>query len=233
MSSSSTHTKNSNKQKDVVDILTEKIMVNDKTSPITLKKNSPKEERKPISTHLHPNHIPGSTPPKLIQEELIRKEKVAEKKQGIDNRAELFRKIHEYFNSVHLKGWIPEGMKPPPDSASFEQLSQMYRSIQSSFKSKAKRQFVDYSLQTVLFSGENLLVSMMKMEEKQNVGKWIYSQKEELLQPELEEIAIELSDDYIPGPHLRLAGKLMALVNQFSNQTGEEAQEENFTRSFQ
>lgn len=142
------------------------------------------------------------------------------KKTGEEERVELYRKIRSYLRSPELKKHLPDDVEPPKENASLESLKSLYAYLTSHLKESSKKIIVNQIFDQMLTYSEVGCVQFLKQHEKIGLAKHLSEQKEELFNPELAEIIIELSDSWVPSPQMRLMMKLMKAINEFSNQKG-------------
>lgn len=144
-------------------------------------------------------------------------EKAYEKAKETDEEAkrqELYKQCVLYHNSKSLGKFIPSHLKCPDSSWPYERLLAHKKAIWGFIHTATKEIMVYQGLQTFVGFGEIALVEFAHMEHLRNISGFIL-QDPEFFQPELEEVAIELPDDYIPSPTMRLAMKVMHLSTLF------------------
>jgi len=160
---------------------------------------------------------PQPPPPKVTaakKKEEVRQEEKIEQKSRETEKSELYGKLVHYHHSKHLAKFIPDDLKPPKATDSLEVLQAHDKALKGFLYRASKEIFVKRGLESLLNFGEMGLVDMLKLEHWRGVSDAIMSD-EEALQPELEELAIELSDSYVPGPKLRLALKIANIAQEF------------------
>lgn len=144
--------------------------------------------------------------------EIVKKvEKNLEQKEG----AELYRKIVGYLKNPHLNKHLQD-FEPPRETASLDALRKQYAAMQSTFKESAKRVIVMEGFANLLNFAEMGAVAFLDRHEKVGCAKALL-QHPEVFQPELEEIIVELSDDWIPDAKIRLALKALQFVAAYDN----------------
>lgn len=155
--------------------------------------------------------------------------KSIKKEADDDERAILYRKVNEYLRSPYLNPLIPKDIKAPSEKATVTELKGIYASIKGALLGEAKRAYVLTLFDNVVADGgEFFFLNFLKDSTKLGLSDHLKNNKE-LFQPELEELAIELSDSYIPGPQARILLKLVSFVqnyNKFKAHAGEKDEEE-------
>jgi len=153
-------------------------------------------------------------PPPSIQREVIKK---IEKLSDDQERVELYRKIRAYQKNERLKKHLSEFQEPPKKTDSLEALRNQYAEMTSSLKESSKRMMVMNTFESLLQFGEMGAIQFLQMPEKRGMASFLSSKKEELFQPELEELIIELSDDWVPSARTRLALKVVQACMAYSS----------------
>jgi hypothetical protein len=179
-----------------------------------LQSGSAKQASPSLSKKLPP---PPSAPPKPDHKAQERVEKKLEKNQEEKERTELYRKILDYKKNPRLSKFIPEDTPTPKLSDSVESLRALHASITSGFKGSAKRLLVNNMFDQILNAAEMGCVQFLLQQEKIGMAQALISNKEQLFQPELEEVIIELSDDWVPSAQTRLAFKMAQAMLAYSN----------------
>ena len=160
---------------------------------------------------------PQPAPPKITaakKKEEVRQEEKVEQKSRETERSELFGKITHYHHSKHLAKFIPDDLKPPKATDSLEVLQAHDKALKGFLHRASKEIFVQRGLEAIINFGETGLVEILKLEHWRGISDEILSDPD-VLQPELEELAIELSDSYVPGPKIRLAVKIANIAQEF------------------
>lgn len=160
---------------------------------------------------------PQPAPPKITaakKKEEVRQEEKVEQKSRETERSELYSKITHYFHSKHLAKFIPDDIKPPKSTDSLESLQAIDKTIKGFMHRASKEIFVQRALESFINFGETGLVEILKLEHWRGISDEILRDPD-VLQPELEELAIELSDNYVPGPKIRLAVKIANIAQEF------------------
>lgn len=173
------------------------------------------EKKSKEVTHIPMPPLPkktNSVPDKVTQEAL----KNIKKENEEDERAQMFRRVNEYLRSPYLSPLLPKDIKPPSEKSTMAELKSIHASIKGALMGEAKRAFVFNIFDRVAEGGEFFLLNVLHDSSKLGLGNFVKGNRE-MFQPELEEIAIELNDNYIPGPQARLALKLMSIVQNFDS----------------
>jgi hypothetical protein len=164
-------------------------------------------------------YLPPPTPKKANPvEKAVAMEaiKSLKKEADDDERALLYRKVTEYLRSPYLAPLIPKDIKAPSEKATVAELKGIYASIKGALLGEAKRSFVLNMFDNVVADGgEYFFLNFLQDSSKLGLSNYLKSNKE-LFQPELEELAIELSDNYIPGPQARIVLKLISFVQGYN-----------------
>lgn len=151
--------------------------------------------------------IPKISP--TIQKEAIKKlEKISDDAE----RSEYYRKIKAYLKNDKLRKHLGECTEPPKKGDSLEALKAQYQEMTSALKESSKRLLVMNSFDNVLRFAEIGAVQYLHQTEKLGLAAFMIEKKEELFQPELEELIIELSDDWVPSAKVRLGLKIMQVA---------------------
>lgn len=160
--------------------------------------------------------IPETAPKvsKALATEAIKR---VEKKSEEEERKELYRKIRGYQKNQILRKYLPEGMEPPKKNDSLEALKNQYGEIESSLKESTKRVMVHQMFDSILQAAEMGAVNFLQMSEKRGLAMQLILHKEEIFEPELEEVIIELEDNWVPSAQTRLAFKLVQCFMAFDN----------------
>lgn len=170
-------------------------------STALLKPSSPSQTKK---IEIPKTQTPHAPPP--IQKEILKKiEKISDDQE----KAELYRKIRAYQKNEKLKRFLGDFQEPPKKTDPLDALRNQYTEMTSALKESSKRIMVMNTFDSLLQFGEIGAVQWLQRPEKAGVAAFLSSRKEELFQPELEEIIIELSDDWVPSAKTRLVLKLM------------------------
>lgn len=168
---------------------------------------------KPVKIELPP--APAASK-KITEKEIEKFEKEKEKKDQEKKKAELIRKITQYSELESLAHVFPDGLKERGSKISYkdslETVEGTYEEFMSCLKQNHKKIFVNMMFDQFCNASEIVLVNIAKKPEKQGIGMFLAMNKEKLLHPELDELMIEMSDAYIPGPWARAAMKIANLM---------------------
>jgi len=144
----------------------------------------------------------------------------------------LFAKICDYFRAPRLRAKIPVHLKEPTAHTSLSELRQIWAVIKSACTFEQKKQFVDRIFLMSCMTIEKGFVEFGKDETKRGLCQnYLMPAKAVMFDDDLEELAAELPNDYVPGPKLRIAMNLLQAVMsydvrsvpapEFSNSEGE------------
>lgn len=147
-----------------------------------------------------------------------RKEVIQEIKKDKDEqeRDYLFVKITNYFQSPTLSQKIPANVKQPTDKTSLADLRLTYAAIQSAITFTQKKAFVDKVFETVCHATEKGMVTLMKDNTKIGLANnFLLPVKPIMFDADLEELAAELPNDYIPSAKFRIAMNLVMMAMSY------------------
>lgn len=130
-------------------------------------------------------------------------------------QAELRRKVTDYLENPKFNGIFNGRVILPGKTADDLHWKTAYEQIISTMKSKYKEAMVRTMFTRGCDVTETILVRFMKMSEYQGLGREITSNAA-FFEPELTEIAIEMNNDWVPGPMPRLLLKLAEQISKFS-----------------
>jgi len=162
---------------------------------------------------------PQPAPPKITAAKKKEETKVEEKieaKSREEQRAELFSKITHRFHSKYIAKFIPDDIKPPKATDSLESLQALDKTLVGFMHRASKEIMVERMFEGFVNAGEMGLVMFLKMDHARGISQAILQDKE-AFQPELEEIAIELSDSYVPSAKMRLLMKVVHVATEYLN----------------
>lgn len=162
---------------------------------------------------------PQPAPPKISaakkKEETKQEEKIEQKSREVE-RSELYSKITHRFHSKYIAKFIPDDIKPPKATDSLESLQALDKTLVGFMHRASKEIMVQRIFEGFVQGGELGLVQFLKMDHARGLAAAILEDKE-AFQPELEEIAIELSDSYVPSAKMRLLMKVVHVATEFLN----------------
>ena len=162
---------------------------------------------------------PIPAPPKITaakKKEEVRQEEKIEQKSRETERAELYSKITHRFHSKYIAKFIPDDIKPPKATDSLESLQALDKTLVGFMHRASKEIMVQRIFEGFIQGGELGLVQFLKMDHARGLAAKILEDKE-AFQPELEEIAIEMSDSYVPSAKMRLLMKVVHVATEFLN----------------
>lgn len=173
---------------------------------------------------------PPPAPPKFKAQAAKKEEKLQEKAQEDDKeakRVELFSKIVHYFDTPALAKHFPEHLKPPKSSDTYESLSALYKTMMGFLHRANKEAMVNNMFETFVKGGEAACVMFLKMEHMRTISDEILygppddrDPQKKFYEIELAELAIELSDKWVPDAKTRLLFKVMHRAGEFLNRQG-------------
>jgi len=126
----------------------------------------------------------------------------------------LHRIINDYLNSQYLGPKLGH-ITAPHESASLDVLNQTIASIKTTIAGETKRLLVNSMFTKGVQGAEEFFVQFLKVESLEGVSGVIADDMENF-QPELEEIAIEMGDDWIPSAKMRLFWKVIDFGMEYS-----------------
>lgn len=183
--------------------------------------------KSPKATHLSPKDAPKYT--KKIQQETEKKNREMEEEIQLRKKSEYASKIEQYLSSPKLAGYFQgANIKVPHESHSLEAFEGTYNLIKKMITMESKRFVVDNFFETVVTMGEEAAVNLLGREDIKGFSEFcLHPQvKDQLFQPELEEISIEISDALVPNPYTRLGIKLFRAWKDFKMMQELERQQE-------
>jgi hypothetical protein len=160
---------------------------------------------------------PQPAPPKITaakkKEEAKQEEKV-EAKSKEEQRAELYSKITHRFHSKYIAKFIPDDIKPPKATDSLESLQALDKTLVGFIHRASKEIMVERMFEGFLNAGEMGMVQFLHWDHARGLSDELLRNKE-AFQPELEEIAIELADSWVPNAKTRLFIKVLNAATEF------------------
>lgn len=153
---------------------------------------------------------------KASQKSIEKKEEKINEAQETREKTELFTKITEYFESESFAKFIPSHLKAPRPSDSMETLLALYESIKTARNRSAKRVIVNNLFDSILQGVEIGAVGILHWHHWQGLADDLSANKDDF-QPELEELAIEMSNSWVPDAKSRLALKVLQRMKKYLN----------------
>lgn len=147
-----------------------------------------------------------------------RKEVIQEIKKDKDEteRTYLFGKLCDYFQSPTLSQKIPDNIKKPTDKTTLAELRMAHAAIQSAFTFAQKKQFVDKMFTLVCYASEKGAVQLLKDNSKVGLAdNFLLPAKPVMFDADLEELAADLPNDYIPSAKFRIAMNLIMMAMSY------------------
>lgn len=136
---------------------------------------------------------------------------------------EIHRQIIEYMDSPYFKDLLGDFERPkPPPINNYQTLLSMKNTLKAVLLKGHRTMFVEQMFQYALVGTEFSLVELAKQSHFTGLTSVAlqaqgapdaHGRRQPYFQPELEEIAIELSNNWIPDPKVRLAFKLVGLLS--------------------
>lgn len=192
-------------------------------------KGSLKGSPKPVKLSSPTFDLPPPPPPapakkeKESAKEIERIQKEQERKGQEKRKAELIRKVTQYAENERLGSHFPEALKERASKVSYkdslESVEGIYEEFMSCLKQNHKRLFVNMMFDQFCNVSEQALVQLAQMPQKRGVGAFLAMNKETIMQPELDEMLIEMSDSYLPGPWTRAAMKMVQVMMMYDVST--------------
>lgn len=161
-----------------------------------------------------PRANPVGRPPKSATQA---SEKKSEEDQQLQRKMELSVKIEQYLKSPKLRFYFQDNpIKPPPEHASLEAFQACYDLIKKVIAMESKRILVDSLFETVISSGSDFSDQFLGTNTSGFADFCLHPDvKDQMFQPELEEISIEISDWMVPDPKIRLLFKILRAYQDF------------------
>lgn len=126
---------------------------------------------------------------------------------------ECYRKITEYMDSPYFSAKLEKYPRPnPPPQSSYQTLLSSYNTIKAVLMKDLRSSIVDQMFAHGLKFAEFSLVQLGRQNHFMGLSQEMMKHKNELFQPELEEISIEMSNNWIPSPLHRLVFKLSNIL---------------------
>lgn len=144
-------------------------------------------------------------------------------KPAADDISEIKRKVKQYLTEPKFGDQFAEVKMPGPKASDAEWLS-AWDQLQAILKSTYKQAMVRIMFQSGCKASETVMVSFLGMAQFEGLEKDVMSNIDDF-EPELTEIAIELSNSWVPGPIPRLAMKVMNHLQKFSTQKSSQKSE--------
>jgi hypothetical protein len=166
-----------------------------------------------------PNPPPPAPPknkPGKSKEQEKKEEKSEQEKKNLEHKRLYSRLVH-YHRSKHISKYIPGDIKEPRPSDSLESLQAHEELIKGFIHMGSKELVVENMLKGLLGGIEDIAVMGMQMAQYQGLTEALTSDTD-YLQPELEEVAIELPDSYVPSPKIRIFLKLFLAAREYAKQ---------------
>jgi hypothetical protein len=168
-----------------------------------------------------PKPKPGKTKEQEKKEEKNEHDKREKERVGV------FRWCVHAHRSKYLSKYIPDDIKEPRSSDSLESLHAHQEMIRGFVNMGSKEAAVENIIKGLVQGGESIAVLGFKMEAYKGFSNMVM-QDTEFLQPDLEEMAIELPDDYIPAAKWRVFLKLFMAAQAYAERNVHGSQERNF-----
>jgi len=132
-------------------------------------------------------------------------------------KAELIRKVVEYLeHPVFVKRL--SHISRPKEGTSITEWEGTYKAIKSCLTQGAKEVFVENAILTIGRFTENACVSILQLEHMKGSTQRVFEEDRDGFKEDMTILAIEMSDQYMPGPELRIFGRLLAgFGREFSN----------------
>lgn len=166
--------------------------------------------------------LPPPPPPSAPKVKVPSKKEAEKKEEKLHDedkekrRVKLYYKLVHYFRSKYISKYIPDDFKEPRPSDSYESLCALEEAIKGFVHIGSKELIVNNMLKLLCEGGEGMAVGMMKLDQFAGISNHLLDDTE-YLQPELEEIAIELSDSWVPDAKTRCFLKLCAKGSEYVN----------------
>lgn len=175
----------------------------------------------------HLGGTPLVLPPKSKANKSSKHESGEKERSGGPSQAELeefekqrlHKKIADYLTNKWLRKKL-ENIQPPGANANLVMLRCTLDRINGTLLAEAKEQMVDMMFETGLRTTEEIMVRWAKLDAKRGLANAAMQSKDDLFQPELAELTMELSDSLVPGPGIRFAMKLCKFVQNFDGRVG-------------
>lgn len=165
--------------------------------------------------------VPPTPPPPPAKakpsksKEQEKKEEKGEQEKKEKQRVAVFRWCIHAHRSKYLSKYIPSDIKEPKSSDSLESLSAHQEMIRGFVNMGSKEAAVENILSGLVKGCEKIAVLGFQLEAYRGFSDAVMGDTE-FLQPDLEEMAIEMPDDYIPSAKVRVFLKLFKAAEEFA-----------------
>jgi len=155
---------------------------------------------------------------KELPDQPTKKEKEEEKEKKEDEMVELRRKVRTYLSKPQFKNLLSEIDLPGPKSSDADWRG-CYESINETLKGSYKELMIRTMFQTGCKASETVMVQFLSMNQFTGLSDDILAHMDDF-EPELTELAIEMSNGWVPGPVPRLLMKFMNKIQKYGQSGG-------------
>lgn len=160
-------------------------------------------------------------PPPEPKKSSKKKEEKKEEKELVqlkeDEMVEIRRKVHDYLTDPKFKEMLGS-IDLPESKAKDLEWRAAYESINATLKSTYKRVMVRTMFESGCQVSEAVMVQFLSMDRMMGLTDDIMSNIGDF-EPELTELAIELSNGWVPGPTPRLLMKLFSRIKKYGDRS--------------
>jgi len=126
---------------------------------------------------------------------------------------EIHRQICEYMDSKYFREILKDFPRPePPPKNTYETLLSLKNTMKACLFKQHRTALVDNMFSLGIQATEFSLVELAKQVHFKNMTSIAMQNRDQLFQPELEELAIEMSNSWIPSPTTRLVFKVASML---------------------
>lgn len=144
----------------------------------------------------------------------------ARKQVREDEMVEVRRKVESYLRHPKFQELL-RGVAAPKSSASDVEWRSALEQIYTTMKAAYKDMMVTMMFEQGCTVAETVMVEFLKMEDKRGLAPSMVAHRGDF-EPELSEIAIELANNWVPGPHVRLLGKVARYMMAYRGTTAKD-----------
>jgi len=144
--------------------------------------------------------------------------KEAKKAAAVDDQVELRRKVKAYLSNPKFQSLFQSIQEPGPKATDADWRT-CYEQIAEVLKSTYKEMLVRTMFEGGCQAAETVMVTLLQMEQMTGLKDHMVSHRDKF-EPELTEIAIELSNNWVPGPIPRLMFKMFNELKEFGKERG-------------
>ncbi len=152
-----------------------------------------------------PPPAPKPTPAQIINNQM----KFDREDELVEKRSEVRRKVDEYLDNPYFKETLAK-VQRPKDNAPIEHWEATYKNIKNTIKSSSKYAMVKGTSVGILEACEKACVVMLNRPDMMGSAERVYNFEKDMFEALIHEMAIEMSDSWVPPPQIRFG--LMAFA---------------------